>query len=379
MKSLIKAFRRLCSTLIMIAFRVFPINPKKIVFSSYFCTSLSDNPWEIFQAMKKIHPELTFIWLLKEPEPVEGGISVKSGTITALYHLATAKCWIDNSRKRSWVVKRKKQFYVQTWHGNISFKHVEADVEDKLPKLYVKAAKNDSKMADLFISGSKWATNCYRRCFWYNGEILEIGLPRSDVFYKDFQETNKKVDNWLRGESNIRYILYAPTFRVDDSLLFYMKDFSKLISVVKDRFGGEWKVMMRLHPRIAEKHGLIDYDKDVVDVSKYPNINELIVRSEIMISDYSSCMFDAMEAGKYVFLYVPDLDAYMKDRGCEFELSELPFPICKDQVSLYHTIENTDFELSKRNANIFMEKCGVCDGPDSSDKVASYILNKIID
>ena len=379
MKDCFKAIRRWISTLIMIVFRVCPINPRKIVFSSYFSTALSDNPWEIFQAMRRVHPEFTYIWLLRKPQSVEGGRSVKAGTVAALYHLATAKCWIDNSRKRSWVVKRKGQFYMQTWHGNISFKHVEADVADKLPDLYVKSAKRDSKMADIFISGSRWATDCYKRCFWYDGEIWECGLPRSDVFYKAPQETREKVDAWLGGNADTHYILYAPTFRVDDSLDYYLKDYTQLLKSITDRCGGDWRILVRLHPRIAEKHGFIDYDEKVIDASNYPNINELIIRSDIMISDYSSCMFDAMEARKNVFLYMPDLEAYMADRGCEFELAELPFPICRDEKALCSALAEADFAALNKKAETFMNKCGICNGPDSSDKVATYLFQKMAD
>lgn len=377
MKQYIQTFRRFVSTLLLYLFRVFPINNKKIVFSSYFSTKVSDNPKAIFEAMLKIHPDYEYIWLLKSDTQVAGAEVVNAGSIKGLFHLATAKCWVDNSRKRSWVRKRKKQFYVQTWHGNIAFKKVEADVADKLPELYIKAAKNDSKMTDVFISGSKWLTNSYRKSFWYDGYILESGLPRSDIFYQDSKNVCNLVKKLFNDKYDVHYILYAPTFRVNDTVDYYMNDFDDLITMCHKTFGGDWKVLVRLHPRIVQKQNFIEYSDSIINASNYPDINELIVTSDILISDYSSCMFDAMEAGKKVFLYALDIDDYMSDRGCEFDLEELPFSISTSKEQLLENIQNFNSDVYTKDVNSFVEKCGIFNNADSSSIVADYIFDHI--
>ena len=197
--------RQLCKV-ILYAFRMFPIDKQKYVFSSYFSTKYNDNPRAIFEAMRSMHPEKKYIWLLRDTSiNIDDAIVINANSLKALYHLATAKCWIDNCRKRSWVVKRSQQKYVQTWHGGIALKRVEADVEDKLPHLYVKAAKRDSKMADVFLSGSKWQTESIKRSYWYDGTVLEFGLPRSDVFFNNKAITN--INNTYQLKSDIRVLM----------------------------------------------------------------------------------------------------------------------------------------------------------------------------
>ena len=102
---------------------------------------------------------------------------VEIGSEDYYEELAEAKVWVDNVRKTNDVRKRLGQVYIQAWHGAAPIKKVERDVEDKLPDFYIENAKRDSEMADLFISGSEFYTELYKKSFWYNGEIMKVGLP----------------------------------------------------------------------------------------------------------------------------------------------------------------------------------------------------------
>ncbi len=117
---------------------------------------------------------------------IDGAKVVKETSMKAIYHLATAKLWIDNSRKREWIIKRKGQYYVQTWHGNVCIKTIEKDAEDYLDKPYIRCAKHDSQMADLMISGSKFRTKNYRSAFYYKGKYWSTAYQYRSVFIKIF-------------------------------------------------------------------------------------------------------------------------------------------------------------------------------------------------
>ena len=105
-----KQIKTLACTIGMYICRIFPINPRKIVFGSFFYSAYSDNPRALFEKMKELHPEYEYVWLIRNyKQDVEGARVVKADSIVALYHLATASCWIDNSRKRGWHRKRKRQ------------------------------------------------------------------------------------------------------------------------------------------------------------------------------------------------------------------------------------------------------------------------------
>lgn len=361
--------------IMMKVFHIFPMK-NKVVFSSFWGKSYSDNPRYLFTEMKKIKPDYTYIWLLEdEKEKISGAKVVKFRSIKAIYHLATAKIWIDNARKREWVIKRKNQYYVQTWHGNIPLKKVEKDAEDKLTAKYLRCAKNDSKIADLFLSGSEWRTKNYREAFWYNGEILKMGMPKSDIFYDDISSIKEQFNDVLSDDT--KYILYAPTFRADGNIECYNMDYLKLIETFEEKYGGKWKIFVRLHPNIQNKQDLIKYSENVINASVFPDLNELIVLSEVLITDYSGCMFDGMEAEKKVILYASDIDKYKNDRGFYFKLDELPFDIATNNDELLSIVKQFDDEKYFEKILNFRKILGFYDGKNSSKRIARYIFEKI--
>ncbi|HEM4403762.1 TPA: CDP-glycerol glycerophosphotransferase family protein, partial [Streptococcus suis] len=122
--------------------------------------------------------------------------TVKYGSIKSIYEWMTAKIWIDNV-KQYYKLKRKGQYYLQTWHGGVSLKRVEKAVEDSLDIGYVNASKIDSTIIDAMISNSNWQTNDYKTNFWYNGPIFEFGLPRNDIFFHNTEIISKKVKDFF--------------------------------------------------------------------------------------------------------------------------------------------------------------------------------------
>lgn len=358
---------------------IFPIQ-KKMVFTAYAGRSYAGNPKTIYkEIVKKCGSTYKYIWIMADKGIViENADVVKKRTLLSLYHIATAKVWVDNSRKSWAFVKRKDQYYVQTWHANIMGKRVEADAEDKLEKSYVKNAKHDSQMADLFLSGSAWLSERYREAFWYDGEILEYGLPRSDIFYKKEADVyKKKVYEYYHLDSGVKLALYAPTFRADGNMDCYGMDYQQLLTDLQEKWNGKWKILVRLHPNIQKRQNAVKYSEDVLNGSEYGDMNELIVASELLITDYSSCMFDAMEAGKKVLLYATDIEAYMADRGTYFAFEELPFLLAEDKADLHNNIKKFEEEIYKKKSAEFIRRCGICNCSNSTEKIADYIIKQI--
>ena len=352
-----------------------PVDTKKIIFKSFRGQNCGDSPGAIFQELKKRRPDLHYYWVMRDTSTVIPGASViRNGSIVELFHLATAKVWVDNKRKGMWCTKRKKQYYIQTWHAGISGKKVEADARGALSDYYLKNAAKDSKNADLFLSDARWTTELYRRAFFYDGEILECGIPRADVLFKNHLVTKDIVYHFYQLKQDVKLLLYAPTFRVDESLEAYSIDYHRLINNLTTKFGGEWKVLLRLHPNLARRYKNISLDSDVIiDASQYQDINELIIASEILITDYSSCMFDAMVAGKIVFLYATDIDEYDKDRGRYFEFADLPFSLAVNNDALMSNVLEHD-NLSYTNAvKKFSDSLGLFEGGNSSAAVCDRI------
>ena len=227
-------------TLCYYIMRFFKVKDNKIVISSYFGRGYGGNSKYIVSSLFQQNVNYDIVWLVqdtKEEMPI-GIRTVKYNSIKAIYELVTARLWIDNARKAEYVRKRKKQFYIQTWHGCLALKKIEKDAEKALPKYYIKSAIQDSKMANLMVSNSKFCTNLYKNSFWYNGKIIECGSPRNDIIVNYDEKSKKVIKGKFNIDNNIKVVLYAPTFRKNKNLDIYDVNYKKLTEVLNKKFGG---------------------------------------------------------------------------------------------------------------------------------------------
>lgn len=358
-------------------FWIFPIKKNRVVCQSFFGKGYGDNPKYIVEEILAAKEDFELIWLIKSISdgsfPKEVTI-VKRGTIKELFYLSTAKFWIDNSRKPYGLKKRKKQYYIQTWHGAMGLKQAERDVVNILPWYYIKSAKNDSQMIDLLMSGSEWNTNYFRKNFWYDGEIAEIGLPRTDVFFANRNNKEKYLD-LLKLDRNVRYILYAPTFRHEKKMEEIMPNIQRLLQVFREKFGGEWKLLLRFHPNVAEDYRTKIWGESIIQASFYPDINELIFAADFFMTDYSSCMFDAMFAEVPVVLYMSDFADYSKNRGIAMDMEMIPFLKTYDGEELLDSIKMFNLKHYTENIIKFQEEIKIYDNGTASKKILKKMVS----
>lgn len=361
-------------SLVYYFFRMFPIQKNKVVIVNYYGKGFGDNGKAIAIELNKKSPNMDIVWLVNKVDNTFPSWirQVEYGSLSSVYELVTAKFWVDNARKRRYVRKRKQQYYIQTWHGSIALKKIEKDAEDKLPKVYLDSAKNDSKMANLLVSNGKWCTDMYRRAFWYNGEILECGSPRCDQLFKKDQ-TFSPVHNYYGLSSNVRLLLYAPTFR-NVFTDCYNIDFNRLHDALVSKFNEEVKIIVRLHPNVANSDYSIDYNNFVLDGTSYPDMYELLSECDMMVNDYSSSMFEFSLLEKPVWLYVTDIESYIQDRGFYFNLKELPFPLAQNNEELLSIVNDYNEIEYKANLRHFMRELGVNENGLAAPAVVEKIL-----
>lgn len=363
-------------------FRIFPVDNKKIVVCNYLGKGYGDNGKYIINELLRRDSSFDIVWMVRnENEKFPQGVrSVKYNTLRSVYEQVTAKLWIDNRRKPGYVRKRSEQIYIMTWHAGIGLKRGEGAAIDALTENYISAAQNDSRMADLFLSNSTWTTNMYRKYFWYNGEILEKGLPREDILFQHQTKLKMKLAKIYGFESDCNIIFYAPTFRKSRSveeLTLYTMEWKSLLETLENKTHSNWVGMIRLHPNISEQATMLQLPSNVINVSTYPDMQELLAVSDILITDYSSCMFDFGATGKPVFIYAPDLEAYKMDRNFLFRLEDLPFEMSENQENLRNCILHFDEDLYKIKAKKFYKKCGLFKGGEASKYVVDYILERM--
>lgn len=356
-------------------FSLLPKDQNKAVCQSFYGRGYSDSPKAV--ADELLSRGWKVYWVVKGEEEAaslpKGVFPLAIDTPKAIYHFCTAGVWVDNARKWAYTQKRGKTCYVQTWHG-FPLKRIEGDAADALPPDYLRAAKKDSRMADLFLSDSRFLTEIYRRAFWYEGDVLECGFPRNDVLKGDHPELDRKVRQALGLEPGRKLLLYAPTFRKDMDLKVYDVDYGRCVRALEKRFGGEWLILARLHPNIARRAGELELDpRYVKNASDYPDIQELYVASAALLTDYSSVMFDYFSTGRPCFLYVNDLAAYRDDRNFTFDLEKLPYARAEDNDGLERIILEFDGETQAEAVAKFRAEFGVAPGGNAAEQTADYL------
>ncbi|MGO1470403.1 MAG: CDP-glycerol glycerophosphotransferase family protein [Tissierella sp.] len=363
-------------------FNLFPINKNKIVFSNYYGKGYGDNGKYICNEIIENKYNYELIWLTNKsiidkanfPKQVT---PVKYKSFRGLYELATAGIWIDNCRKMFYPPKKSKQHYIQTWHGGIALKQIEKDVENKLSEGYIISAKEDSKIADTFISNSEFCTDMYRNSFWYNGVIKEFGSPRCDILLEKTEKINEKIKDYFKIDNNNKILIYAPTFRADGNLDVYDVNFNELLNSLEKKFLGKWTILVRLHPNLSNKSNFIKYDKNIINASQYDDMYELLAASDILLTDYSSTMFEFAITYKPVILYTKDIEEYKKDRNFYFDIYSLPFPIAENNSYLLEEIENFQLEEYKSKIKNFFKDIGMLEKGTASQNVVEYIRKEI--
>ena len=375
-------YKLLLKRLMFYPFSWLPLNKRKLVFDNFGGRGYGDNPKYIADELLKQDKNLDIVWLTKDMSTsVPDGVrKVRYGSWRAFLEWSTAKIWVDNIRNSDRPWKRKKQIYLQTWHGSDGVKLVEKDVESTLSKSYLVMAKYDGRISDGIISSCQLQTEQFKKSFWLddNVEILEYGLPRNDDFF--YSEKISHTNQIVRARYNISLdelvVLYMPTFRDDGSTKAYNLDYDKIINSFQKFYNKKVRVLIRFHPNVDNTFFKND-DERLINVTDYPDPQDLMFAADIMISDYSSAPIDFMLLNRTIFLYMPDYEEYTKLRPLNPNFNNLPFIKCYTNLELVEQISRfskmdyheciDDYKLKNRRF----------DDGDAARKCAEWIVNQL--
>ena len=372
--------------------RVFPIKNK--VVACVFCgRRYDDNQKFIMEELHKLIPDLDVVWV-KDPRYAYELPSwirpVKWRSWRWLYEYATAKIWTNNCTEPDFFVKRKGQLYVETWHGGLGIKkvsgdsigHYAANVDNTL---YL---KNASDMADVYISNSDHLSIIYRRAFKFHGPIWKCGYPKNDMLVKNNPEDGERARRELGIPEGNKVLLYAPTWRLRFTetqhidLKVYDLDMQRLKQALTEKFGGEWTMLIRFHPflRLYAK-GYQEAHPEVKDVTDYQDMQRLLMATDVMVSDYSSCIFDAALRRIPCFAYATDFEQYKyEERGVYYEMEELPFPYAKNNDEMEQNVKNFDMDDYLKKWDAFTVRMGLNEtghsAKDIAEKMADFLNGK---
>ena len=358
--------------------RSFPIQ-NKLVLDNFRGRGLGDDPKYIALELLRRDDRIQIVWLLNDmKEELPTGIKkVRYGSYMAVYHLCTARVWVDNVKNAYRTKKREGQYYIQTWHSTLGLKQNEANT-DNLPVKYKLLAQKDAVITDLMYSNNDIRFNLYKTKFWYNGEVIKSDVPRVSILYH--QPNNLKTKIYCRYgiSQNSKLVLYAPTLRNNHDISIYEYDYSKICEVLKERFDGNFVFALRLHPGIACYSTRMKYSTNVVDATDYPDMQELLAVSDVLITDYSGSMFDFGLLRKPCFLLAKDHQQYISsDRRLQFRIEDLPFTMSTTVEELADNIMSFDHLLYSSQCESFYNSIGFHDSGNGAKAIADIICTKM--
>ncbi len=382
-------------------FRVLPVKRNRFLFSSFLGQHYSDGPRAISQRLHALHPEAEIWWDFREgsardlPEYVHVAersslryFRIKS---TAAFHVTNVYqqgAYLTGKRSRDLLIRlhlllenRKKQGVLTTWHGT-PFKKMSSDQ----------------------VGGRKQIFLCNRPCYYAVGNAFEeevmtritqgkmiplrFGSPRSVAAAPVTEQTLLARKKALGIDPKAHVLLYAPTFRSgpggqgrdpEASGLSQLRalDFNALTRDLKQRFGWD-KILLicRFHNQVelAVDWRTLKTQGNILPGNELEDILDYYQIADLLITDYSSAMFDFMPTGKPVLLLCPDYENYRdRERGLYFRPEELPFPFSRSWEELGENLRRFDAEAYQSRVRAFMDRLGYYGEEGVLDRLAEFL------
>ncbi len=297
---------------------------KLILFNSFAGRKYDDSPKAIFDSMK-VDPrfkEYRLVWALHEPNKylVKGADKIKTDGLAYFKTALAARVWVTNSSvERGLNFQGKNTLYFNTWHGT-PMKKMGSDINSENTSF----ASRGKNHVDVMMSQGHFETDIFSRSFGIPKEkFLEAGLPRNDILahYTDEQRSAVRCKLGIRDDQVV--ILYCPTFREfekDEDLGVVMAPPLDLKKWERE-LGNGYILLVRAHYEVS-KVMKIEGNDFVRNMTHYPDLNDLYIAADILISDYSSVFFDFSITGKPMLHFCYDYDEYSDKRGLYFDIRE---------------------------------------------------------
>lgn len=359
-----------------------PIKKNRVLFSANDGFQYCCNPKYVSEYLLDHGVDVEIIWGFFHPKvyaDIPGIKAVRIHSIAWFYYTVTSSVILTNTDLPRSQPKRKGQLIIETWHGGGAYKsegtnkrhNSSATLESRIRGEYI-------RKLDLFVSSSRVFTETtIRKSFGYEGEVLCCGMPRNDLFFDEKRktETSERIRNMFGITGYL--VLYAPTFRGKFWLGYHSVDsfpYRKVLAALERRFGEPATILKRAHPgsRMAG-----DGEEGVIDVTDYGDFQELLCAADMLITDYSSSIWDFSLLERPCLLYMPDLKEYIAERGVSSSVEEWPGIVCRSDTELCERILALNEQDCVRRAKGHLQALGSYETGTAASQVCERILQHI--
>ena len=317
------------------------IRNNRILFIAFNGKQYSCNPKYITEyLLENSKQNYEIIWVLNRPKKdfPKNIKTVKFMDFKYIYYYFTSKIIVTNIGFKSFLKKPKNQIRIETWHGGGAYKKVNLDVAKN--SLEILKYKTIGKEINYYITScNKFSKVMSKAQFVKLNKFVKSGMPRNDIFFsKNKIETiSNNVKEIYNLDRSTKIILYAPTWR-DNGTSLKINDIYEIIENLSIKNKIKYILLYRAH---YSSNTIKELNKDnLINVTDYPDMQELLCAADILITDYSSCMWDFSLMYKPCFIYATDIDQYKQERDFYTPMSEWPFPIATNTDELINNIIN---------------------------------------
>lgn len=390
MDELIRYYQKIVMRILLFPMRLLPIKKNRVSVNNILSNNYSGNPKYVTEYLTKYYPgKFDIVISVKEPEKYQilkskGMKVVRFNSFKYFFYAMTSKVFLTNSGGFSYIPLRKTQIVINTWHGGGAYKKIGIFMYNNTP-MFRKDLMLSSRSTTVFLSTCQKATEFISASLLIPKEkFWEIGMPRNDLLF-NIDEKDEKVYYQLREKLGLKkgeyLVLYAPTYRKPNDNYFkesiaisYGIDCRRVCVALEKKFGGIWKFAFRLHPCVTNRDLLPE--GNIIDLSDYEDMQELLLAADVMINDFSSSMWDFMLTGRPSFLFAMDFEHYIKTTEVEIPVSEWPFSKSINNDELEKNILEFDEEKYREACKKYYCNLGGCETGNASKLVSEYIDEK---
>ena len=349
---------------------VLPVRDRRVFIYSYGGAQYACNPRAVSEYLVREHPgEYEVIWAFQDPERFaflrEQGIQlVQYRSLQRLICQVTAKYCINNSGGFSWNPRRKGQYHINTWHAGGAYKRLQHDAgADTNRRLTARETSHMISSCALFTKYN------IREQFGFQGTVLEIGMPRNDVFFapERMAERNREVRRSCGIPEDSLIVLFAPTWRYDGQIP--EPDYDVLSKSVREKWGRDAVILVRNHSLSRKNYA------GMKDVTDYGDMQDLLCAADLLITDYSSAIWDYSLTGRPCFLFVPDLEKYTEEQGFYTDIRGWGFPLCRDDRELREAILSFDSTAHRARMEKHQQDFGSFERGDAARRFCEAVFS----
>ncbi|MDQ8705804.1 bifunctional glycosyltransferase family 2 protein/CDP-glycerol:glycerophosphate glycerophosphotransferase [Streptomyces sp. LHD-70] len=351
-----------------------------VLYSSFDGRQHSDSPRAVHEELAGRDLGLEHLWVVRDQQAVVPPSARPVVLWSAEWYEALARCRaiVTNTQLPQWFERAEGQTVVQTWHGT-PLKRIGRDVTGSVSAdpAYIATLPGRAAQWSALVSPNRVSTPILRSAFGYEGEVLEYGYPRSDLLHAaDRAKVAAAVRERLGIPDDAKVVLYAPTWRENQPKTGgrYGLDLQLNLTAAERALGEDHVLLVRRHYLVG---GTVPGSRFVRDVTRYPDVAELLLISDVLVTDYSSLMFDFAQTGRPMLFHTHDLDHYRDTlRGFYFDFeAKAPGPLIAGQEELLDALRDPEAATAGHAAAYAAFRETYCDLDDgrAAARVADYV------